>query len=456
MGFIDYHGTRENRYDDVLDYTHAMQEEDRKKKQEQKLQVWLGKLTGNTSYARLSIQDLLKNLIIEYGNLHAVKKELDSVFSERMQKSGDQLWNDCSIDLARRHIDLFHLPLEKKEKYLRTILERVFRLSGCFLSEDIPSYYQLVEHNKKYSRYFAECFDPSWKGQQYYKWLNACVKKKNGGPVILEKFLDAYNRVTLVFCLYMNRAVSTEDGYWMKEIETERRAVSDIRGRVHRGTLGSPDYSILKNPAISKQEAAEITTDGESKETGERGADSSSDQDHVVEPSSEETRTSTNLLKDDSLKVPGFDRTAFQILAESGRMDDYISASRMLINCNLPEEIDDNYRKLIDRLPVLKDSAEKYDQIYHADLDMLYEYYIPEALNVTAVYLEYQAAAPSEKILKETRDSVHLAVRKLLQVVNGKIDEIYRFVTIDANAEAKALETIMMQEGYIDPEYRIR
>ena len=46
--------------------------------------------------------------------------------------------------------------------------------------------------------------------------------------------------------------------------------------------------------------------------------------------------------------------------------------------------------------------------------------------------------------------------RKLLQVVNEKIDEIYRFVTIDANAEAKALETIMSQDGHVDPAHRIK
>jgi hypothetical protein len=51
---------------------------------------------------------------------------------------------------------------------------------------------------------------------------------------------------------------------------------------------------------------------------------------------------------------------------------------------------------------------------------------------------------------------IYLIYVVLLQVVNEKIDEIYRFVTIDANAEAKALETIMSQDGHVDPAHRIK
>ena len=50
----------------------------------------------------------------------------------------------------------------------------------------------------------------------------------------------------------------------------------------------------------------------------------------------------------------------------------------------------------------------------------------------------------------------HITTKRFLQVVNEKIDEIYRFVTIDANAEAKALETIMSQDGHVDPAFKFK
>ena len=152
----------------------------------------------------------------------------------------------------------------------------------------------------------------------------------------------------------------------------------------------------------------------------------------------------------------GLDKTGFNELIRKGGIPSYVEASRLLLECDLPDEIAQTLRQLADRMPVLQDAVTRFDDIYHADMDQFEEYFAPEALKITAVYLDYQAVRPSEKILKETRDGVLLATRKLLQVVNEKIDEIYRFVTIDANAEAKALETLMSQDGYADPEHRIK
>ena len=157
-----------------------------------------------------------------------------------------------------------------------------------------------------------------------------------------------------------------------------------------------------------------------------------------------------------SIPNSGLDKQKFRMLLQGGKIPNFVEASKLLLECNLPDDIAQTYRQLVDRMPILQDAIQRFDDIYHADMDQFEEYFAPEALKITAVYLDYHAVRPSEKILKETRDNVFLATRKLLQVVNEKIDEIYRFVTIDANAEAKALETIMSQDGHVDPAHRIK
>ncbi len=117
------------------------------------------------------------------------------------------------------------------------------------------------------------------------------------------------------------------------------------------------------------------------------------------------------------------------------------------MECDLPEDIKTNYDQLVMRMPILQDAIDKFDEVYHADIDQFNEYFAPEALRVTATYLDYQAVAPSEKILGETRENVLLATKKLVQVVNEKIDEIYMFVTIETNAEARAVEDVMIRDG---------
>ena len=47
------------------------------------------------------------------------------------------------------------------------------------------------------------------------------------------------------------------------------------------------------------------------------------------------------------------------------------------------------------------------------------------------------------------------AVKKLIIAVNDKIDEIYKFASIEIKAKAKALESLMSSEGYVDSGFKI-
>ena len=60
-----------------------------------------------------------------------------------------------------------------------------------------------------------------------------------------------------------------------------------------------------------------------------------------------------------------------------------------------------------------------------------------------------------EKILKETEIEVLDATSKLLTGINDKVDEIYRFASMEIKAKAKALESIMSQDGHVDSKYKI-
>ena len=60
-----------------------------------------------------------------------------------------------------------------------------------------------------------------------------------------------------------------------------------------------------------------------------------------------------------------------------------------------------------------------------------------------------------EKILKETEIEVLDAVSELLLGINDKIDEIYKFASMEIKARAKALEGIMSLDGHVKPDYKI-
>ena len=435
MGFIDYHGTKEDRYTEVLEYARAQQEEDWKRKDEQKLSLWLRDLIGSSSYAQLNVEDLLKYALIKYRAMQKTWQSLISLMKSDSNINADQIWKDFSMDLAARHLSAFHLSTDKRNRYLQTFLTKIYKLQEAISAED---HYRIVSENPKYRQYFTECFDPTWKGQQVFKWLYAGIKKKKDAGSLIDDFLDADRDLSLFLSLYLHQVILPHDDGWMREAEAERKALSDIQGKIHRGMLFAPNLQLLINPLYQVRTDMPVSEDEKA-----TPYDSDKEDKPVAAPEA--------LIPDS-----GLDKKKFNTLIQGGKIADFVIASKLLLECNLPEDIAETYRQLVERMPVLQDAVDRFDHIYHADMDQFEEYFAPEALKITAIYLDYQAVRPSEKILKETRVGVFLATRKLLQVVNEKIDEIYRFVVIDANAEAKALETLMSQDGHVDPEYRIK
>lgn len=149
------------------------------------------------------------------------------------------------------------------------------------------------------------------------------------------------------------------------------------------------------------------------------------------------------------------DTERFDSLLKKQTLLDYIEACKLLRKCELPEEMDEHYSSLIERIPVLQDAIVKFESVYQADMTQFYEYYIPEALQLTATYLEYLDVGIGDQIIQETEKEVLDAASKLLIAVNEKIDEIYKFASLEIKAKAKALESLMSQDGYIDSNFKI-
>ena len=61
MGFISYHGKKEDRYSEILEYSKAIQNEEWAKSEEERISNWLKKLTGDEQLAHLNLPELLKS-----------------------------------------------------------------------------------------------------------------------------------------------------------------------------------------------------------------------------------------------------------------------------------------------------------------------------------------------------------------------------------------------------------
>lgn len=151
-----------------------------------------------------------------------------------------------------------------------------------------------------------------------------------------------------------------------------------------------------------------------------------------------------------------FDSADFEERMERRTLTDYIEAGKLLLKCELPEKMEKLGQELVERMSVLQTSISKFEKVYQPDMSQFYDCYIPDTLQLTASYLEYVDAEIDEGIIKETEKEAAAVMERLTAGINEKIEEIYQYAKIEIRAQARALESMMTQDGYVDSNFKIR
>ena len=215
--------------------------------------------------------------------------------------------------------------------------------------------------------------------------------------------------------------------------------------KVHTGSGGTIDPSLLSDPWDTEVSFDDLDFD-ESVQSVMSGGDFVLKNGKNSEPEEERPTIPSR---------PVLDVEKFEKNMELRTLQGYTEAAKLLLCCELPEKMDGLYQELISRMPVLQYAITKFESVYQADVEEFYEYYIPETLQLTSTYLEYLDAGIGDDIVKETEVEIVDAVKKLIIAVNDKIDEIYKFASIEIKAKAKALESLMSSDGYIDSKFKL-
>lgn len=216
-------------------------------------------------------------------------------------------------------------------------------------------------------------------------------------------------------------------------------------------SLESNSKLILKpNSEISANPEMKVEPELRVKQDAVLNSEEVSNTASVVNP---EVMASSKPVKRKRLKL---NTDQFEWLIEQHTIPAYTEACHLLLECELPESMDELMNQLIERMSVLQETTEKFGGIYEADLSQFYEYYIPEALELTSTYLEYLDLDIGEELINETEREVMDAIEKLVLSVNEKIEEICKYAMIEIRAKAKALDSMMSQDGYVGSEFKIR
>lgn len=414
MGFIDYHGTKEDRYQEVLEYAHAQQEEERRRNCEIRVADWLQDAIGDNRFAKMNLNELLKYIIVRYQNLEAIRRKFILLDIEDKIDT-DVLWNDFFLYTVFRRIRPLSLPLEQKNKYIQTFAEKVFKLPKC---DYAVNFCDEMNENKQYRTYFETAFDlKNSSSYQFYRFLHEVSDELSFDEDVFYKY---YKDLNVLLSIYMFQAFYPKNDVWMQELQGELAVIDKIWQNSSNDRLKATDYKTLNNPLYGVKTI--LSESGMERKTG-------------------------------FMQV--LDKEIFDSLLEKGDIPAYIKACKMLLICELTQEMRCIYEQLLERLPVLQETANRYKDVYEPDLEIFYEYYIPEALKVTLTYLEYDTVKMSAGIIENLRLDVMHALKTLLVAINDKIDEIYRYVSIEEKANAKALDAMMAQDGYVESAFKI-
>ena len=91
-------------------------------------------------------------------------------------------------------------------------------------------------------------------------------------------------------------------------------------------------------------------------------------------------------------------------------------------------------------------------------MSQFYDCYIPDTLQLAASYLEYvDAEIDGGYNKKKTEKEAAAALETLINGVNEKIEEIYRYAKIEIHAQGESLgKHDESGKGYVDPNFKIR
>ena len=331
------------------------------------------------------------------------------------------LWNDFCIYISISHIETLHLNEEKQESYYNTLMEKVFKCEGFTIR---TRHYDSITNNNSYLRYFSDCFEIV-KEKQFWKWIGKLGKKDKE---TLVSIVETYEQLSVLLGYYLYFMSRPHGDEWMRRLEIEKKALERIKEEYRKDRWMEPVISKLKNPLYSSN--GNLNGDIR-KQVTDYGNASQQFGHHQ------------------------FDRTRFTELIQGQNLMDSVGALELIRNCKPPKKMDEVFEDLISKIRILQDTILKFDGVYQADLFQLKEYYIVEALQLSASYLEYLDVGVELKVLNETENNVYDAVQTLIVAVEDKINEIYLYGSMELKARSKALEALMNQDGHIKSAYKL-
>lgn len=245
MGFIDWHGNKEDHFEDVLDYAKERIKEGEYAQRDKSIRAWMGKLLGKSEYSQLKSSDAMKLFVKEYIlQKNAYSELICREHGKERKIDPNLLWEDLWLTAIDEILDKQGLSGQKKAALMQAMQDKVLHLKTSLSAEE---YLNHKESNLKYARYLKNAFSfEADSPMQFWRWISFVGKSRN-----VLSFVLGYKKLRLLLAYYLY--LSGEPGMdWILEMETDSQYLDNMAAQIKRGDLRAPEYRKLRNPLAAE------------------------------------------------------------------------------------------------------------------------------------------------------------------------------------------------------------
>ncbi|WP_448783959.1 hypothetical protein [Blautia sp.] len=247
MGFIDWHGTKEDHFDNVLEYAKDRKREEIRAQEEKIILKWMGDRLGDSRYGQIKSTDCVRLLAREYIALDQLYMDMiRSVNSGNIKFDPVQLWKDLWTATIEAVIEYAGIQDQKKVALMSVFSDKVFRLNSL---TSVERHLQEKKKSRRYTKYFRECFFlESGQPMQFWRWI---YKLRRGNYRKTESLLSGYQRSLLLMAFYLYLSAE-ESGKWILQMEQQVNVLTDLQKLFSENAYYESDDKKLMNPLYAK------------------------------------------------------------------------------------------------------------------------------------------------------------------------------------------------------------
>lgn len=199
MGFVKYHGEKNEYYDDVVEYAKSNETLQKETFSEEEKRIAAAEYFGVPELGKLNNEDILKRLIYRFKLVCEMHDKIVST-SKNNSFIDDYAFNDLWRFSISSLVEKSTLPKQTRIKLCEILFNTCFRLPVFMPPEDYYKYYDTVPVFKKY---INDCFNPIFLDRGYYwQWIGS-LKGVNKEDV--QKFVSGYIAFDKTLAFYLNQ-----------------------------------------------------------------------------------------------------------------------------------------------------------------------------------------------------------------------------------------------------------